>query len=38
MTQRYIAKTLDYDHCFVGIWESADSIAAQRNKIISDLY
>jgi len=23
MTQRYIAKTGDYDYCFVGIWKSA---------------
>ena len=30
MTQRYIAKTGDYDYCFVGIWESAEAIAAQR--------
>ena len=30
MTQRYIAKTGDYDYCFVGIWKSADAIAAQR--------
>ena len=25
MTQRYIAKTGDYDYCFVGIWESAEA-------------
>ena len=37
MTQRYIAKTGDYDYCFVGIWESAESIAAQRSKMISHL-
>ena len=30
MTQRYIAKTGDYDYCFVGIWKSAEAIAAQR--------
>ena len=30
MTQRYIARTGDYDYCFVGIWESAEAIAAQR--------
>ena len=29
MTQRYIAKTGDYDYCFVGIWKSAEAIAAQ---------
>ena len=37
MTQRYIAKTGDYDYCFVGIWESSDAIAAQRPKMISHL-
>ena len=25
MTQRYIAKTGDYDYCFVGIWKSAEA-------------
>ena len=29
MTQRYIAKTGEYD-CFVGIWESAEAITSQR--------
>ena len=37
MTQRYIAKTGDYDYCFVGIWKSSDAIAAQRPKMISHL-
>ncbi len=37
MTQRYIAKTGDYDFCFVGIWESADAIAAQRPAMITHL-
>ena len=27
MTQRYIAKTGNYDYCFVGIWESAEQIS-----------
>jgi hypothetical protein len=30
MTQRYIAKTGNYDYCFVGIWKSAEAMAAQR--------
>ena len=37
MTQRYIAKTGDYDYCFVGIWESAEAIAAQRPAMIAHL-
>ena len=37
MIQRYIAKTGDYDYCFVGIWESAEAIAAQRSKMIAHL-
>ena len=37
MTQRYIAKTGDYDHCFVGIWTSAEAIAAQRPALIAHL-
>ena len=37
MTQRYIAKTGSYDYCFVGIWESAEAIAAQRPKMIAHL-
>ena len=37
MTQRYIAKTGAYDYCFVGIWESAEAIAAQRPKMIAHL-
>ena len=38
MTQRYIAKTGDYDYCFVGIWKNAESIAAQRPAMIAHLY
>ena len=38
MTQRYIAKTGDYDYCFVGIWKSAEDIAAQRPAMICLLY
>jgi hypothetical protein len=34
MTQRYIAKTGVYDYCFVGIWKSAEAIAAQRHQNI----
>ena len=37
MTQRYIAKTGNYDYCFVGIWESSDAIEAQRPKMVSHL-
>ena len=37
MTQRFIAKTGAYDYCFVGIWESAEAIAAQRPAMISHL-
>ena len=37
MTKRYIAKTGDYDYCFVGIWESIEAIAAQRSKMITHL-
>ena len=37
MTQRYIAKTGDYDNCFVGIWKSAEAIAAQRPTMIAHL-
>jgi len=37
MDQRYIAKTGNYDYCFVGIWESAEAIAAQRPAMISHL-
>ena len=37
MTQRYIAKTGNYDYCFVGIWKSAEAIAAQRPAIIAHL-
>jgi len=37
MTQRYIAKTGYYDYCFVGIWKSAEAIAAQRPAMIAHL-
>ena len=37
MTQRYIAKTGVYDYCFVGIWKSAEAIAAQRPAMIAHL-
>ncbi len=37
MTQRYIAKTGDNDYCFVGIWKSAEAIAAQRPAMIAYL-
>ena len=37
MTQRYIAKTGDNDYCFVGIWKSAEAIAAQRPAMIAHL-
>ena len=37
MTQRYIAKTGDYDYCFVGIWKSAEAIAVQRPAMIAHL-
>ena len=37
MTQRYIAKTRNYDYCFVGIWKNAEAIAAQRPAMITHL-
>ena len=37
MTQRYIAKTGNYEYCFVGIWESEEAIAAQRKAMIAHL-
>ena len=37
MTQKYIAKTGDYDYCFVGIWKSAEAIAAQRPAMTAHL-
>ena len=37
MTQRYIAKTGNYNPCFFGIWESAEAIAARRPAIIAHL-
>ena len=37
MTQRYIAKTGDYDYCFVGIWKSEEAIAAKRPAMLLTL-
>ena len=37
MTQRYIAKTGANDYCFVGIWKSAEALAAQRPAMITHL-
>ena len=37
MTQRYIAKTGNYDYCFVGLWKSAEAMAAQRPAMIAHL-
>ena len=37
MTQRYIAKTGNYDCCFVGIWKSAEAIADERPAMIAHL-
>ena len=37
MTQRYIAKTGNFEYCFVGIWENAEAIAAQRPAMIAHL-
>ena len=37
MTQRYIAKTGNYDYCFVGIWKNEEAIAAQRSAMIAHL-
>ena len=37
MTQRYIAKTGNYDYCFVGIWKSAEAISAHRPAMIAHL-
>ena len=37
ITQRYIAKTVDYNYCFFGIWKSAEAIAAQRPTMIAHL-
>jgi len=37
MTQRYIVKTSSYNYCFVGIWKSAEAIAAQRPAMITHL-
>ena len=37
MRQRYVAKTGNYDYCFVGIWESEEAIAVQRPKMIAHL-
>ena len=37
MTQRFIAKTGNYDYFFVGIWKSSEAIAAQRPAMIAHL-
>ena len=37
MIKRYIAKTRDYEYCFVGIWKNSEVIAAQRPKMIPHL-
>ena len=37
MTQRYIAKTGNYDYCFVGIQKSAEAMTAQRPAMIAHL-
>ena len=37
MTQRYIAKTGNYDYCFVGIWKRAEAMPAQRPAFL-DLF
>jgi len=37
MTQRYIAKTGNYNYCFVGIWKNAEAISAQRPAMIAHL-
>ena len=37
MSQSYITKTGNYDNCFVGIWKSAEAIAAQRPALITYL-
>ena len=37
MTLRYIAKTGNFDYCFVGIWKSAEYIAVQRPAMIAHL-
>ena len=37
MTQRYISETGNYDYYFVGIWKSAEAIAAQRAAMIAHL-
>jgi len=37
MTQRYISETGNYDYYFVGIWKSAEAIAAQRPAMIAYL-
>ena len=36
--QRHIAKTGEYDYCFVGIWERVKAIEDQRPKMIAHLY
>ena len=37
MTQRYIANNEDNAYCFVGIWKSAEAIAAQTPAMIAHL-
>ena len=37
MSQSYITKTGNYDNCLVGIWKSAEAIAAQRPALITYL-
>ena len=37
MTQRYIAKTGNYNYCFVGIWKNAEAIASQRSAMVGHL-
>ena len=37
MTQRYIAKTGAYDYFFVGIWKSAEALAAKSPSMITYL-
>ena len=37
MTQRYIAKTGNYNYCFFGIWESAEAIPSRRSAMIAHL-
>ena len=36
MTQKYIAKTGNYDWCFVGIWKSKKALPAYRSAMITN--